>query len=204
MTQDLRYPLAWPGGWKRTPHVLRRRTQFKNGKYEIQLGAAIDRLDHQLRLLTSGGSFVLSTNQPLTKSGWPRADRAEPSDPGAAVYFKLSGKDRCLGCDSYTSVAGNVAALAAHIEALRAIDRYGVGTLDQAFTGYTALPPSEEEWWLVLGVPRTASLDDVERVFREKAGAAHPDREGGNHNDMARLNAAREAARRELRQTVGV
>jgi hypothetical protein len=33
-------------------------------------------------------------------------------------------------------VADNIAAIAAHIDAIRRQDRYGVGTLDQAFAGY--------------------------------------------------------------------
>jgi hypothetical protein len=57
------------------------------------------------------------------------------------VYFKLHGKDRVLACDKWDRVADNIAAIAAHIDAIRRQDRYGVGTIDQAFAGYSALPP---------------------------------------------------------------
>lgn len=197
-----RSPLCWPNGWKRTPSHQRRRTTFTERQRQIEMPAAVGRLQGELDRL-GAHEAILSTNMRLRLDGWPLANQPTPSDPGAAVYFTLKKQPRCLACDSYNTVAGNIAALAAHIDALRRIDRYGVGTLDQAFAGYTALPPSALEWWLVLGVPRTATLDDVERIFREKARAAHPDA-GGSHNDMAMLTEAREAARRELRQAVGV
>jgi DnaJ-domain-containing protein 1 len=107
----------------------------------------------------------------------------------------MAGKPRCLACDRWLRVADNIAAIAAHIYAIRAVDRYGVGTMEQAFAGYAALPASSEEWWLVLGVGRDASEDEVDTAYRRLAREHHPD-VGGDTNHMARLNAARDAARR--------
>ena len=44
--------------------------------------------------------------------------------------------------------------------------------------------------YTTLGVAQTASRDDVKRAYRKRAKKAHPDRVGGNHEEMAELNRA--------------
>ena len=83
--------------------------------------------------------------------------------------------------------------------ALRAIERYGVGTLDQAFAGYDALPPpgaaNRPPWRKVLGIPDDAPLseDVIQSAYRKRAMELHPDK-GGSHDAMAALNDARQRA----------
>jgi hypothetical protein len=196
-----RYPLSWPVGWKR--NVYRQHATFGKKaagdmKRRLNLDDAVGRLQTEMDRLGAADGAIISTNLRLRLDGRPRGDQGEPGDPGAAVYFRLKKQDRVLACDRYYRVADNIAAIAAHIEALRAIERYGVGTLEQAFSGYTALPPAADAWWLILNLPQSSTLDQVEARFRELARTAHPDA-GGTHNDMSRLTAAREAARKELR-----
>lgn len=207
-----RYPLAWPTGWKRTTSrqhgkFNRKETEYRqngNGQsYAVQrtkdltVANAVARLQAELDRLGASDA-VVSTNLRLRLDGLPRSDQGDPGDPGVALYFRLKKQDRCLACDRYWRVADNIAAIAAHIEALRAIERYGVGTLEQAFAGYAALPPAADAWWLVFNLPQSSSLDQVEARFRELARTAHPD-VGGTHNEMARLTAAREAAKKSFR-----
>lgn len=209
-----RYPLAWPVGWQRTPGQRRKRARFEQKverayttgtetKYYKQ-GAALSVYAATLRLTTEltrlgAREPVISTNLVLRLDGLPRSDQREPADPGVAVYFKLAGKPRTLACDRWDRVADNLAAVAAHIHAIRAVDRYGVGTLEQAFAGYAQLstgsPP--EEWWKVLECEPDAPLDEVERQFRKFSRLAHPDMPGGSHAAMTRLTEARERARQE-------
>lgn len=196
MEHVTREPLAWPVGWKRTPPRERDRTTFTSGGSIITVWKAIQRLRAELQRLNAS-DVILSTNLRIRLDGWPYSDQKTPDDPGAAVYFRLKKQDRCLACDAWNSVAGNVAALAAHVDALRRIDRYRVGTIEQAFAGYTALPPATDAWWLVFDLPRTATFDQVDARFRELAKVAHPDA-GGTHNDMARLTEARANARKAL------
>jgi hypothetical protein len=123
---------------------------------------------------------VLSSNLRLCVDGSVGTDqRAAASDPGVALYFKWKGKDVVLACDSYYTVAGNIAALAAHIEATRAIERYGVGTLEQMFTG--------------LGEPN--SLAEAEAYYRNAMRTEHPD-VGGSETRAVMLNAAIAMARK--------
>lgn len=80
-------------------------------------------------------------------------------------------------------------------------DRYGVGTLQQAFAGYAALPPSpDHDWRVVLELPPgRVTVEQVETNFRKLARTAHPD-VGGSVDAMSRINAARDAALAELNQ----
>jgi hypothetical protein len=145
MNDPQRYPLSWPTGWDRTPRHQRKRSVFRSHGRELTVAEAIGRLSDELDRLRAHNT-VLSTNLDTRLDGLPRSGQPEPSDPGAAVYFTLKEQPRCLACDTWLRVAENIAAIAQHIDALRRIDRYGVGTMDQAFAGYAALPPSAEDW----------------------------------------------------------
>lgn len=207
-TTAQRYPLTWPTGWTRTPAHARKPAPFFatktvygqssswKTKERLSMAQAMERLLGELTRL-GARSEVLSTNIELRLDGLPRSNQPAPKDPGVAVYFTLKGQPRCLACDRWTRVEDNVAALAAHIECIRAVDRYGVGTVEQAFTGYAALPAdAATDWHLVLGVQAHTPTNDVEEAYRRLARQQHPD-VGGSTVQMARLNAAREAFRRE-------
>lgn len=191
------YPLAWPGGRPRTPPHRRRPSAFRTAGMEVtfadaraRLGVELDRLGARLP--------VLSSNLELRLDGRPRERQSAPVDPGVAVYFQLSGRPMVLSCDRWETVAANVAAVAAHIEAMRGMARWGVGTVEQMFAGFEALPsPEPGDWRSVLGLGQGATLTDAEARWREMMRTAHPDI-GGSHAEATRLNAAIAAAREEL------
>ncbi len=213
-----RYPLSWPMGWKRTNAVDRERANF--GKAQSWLGpeqsdgkrqkmsrkAPLSTVDATKRLqgeLDRLGAVkaILSTNVELRMDGTPRADRRDPFDVGAAVYFELLSKPLCLACDKWQRVADNIAALAQHIDALRRIERYGVGRLEQAFAGYAQLPAKGEtqggDWRAELDFKpgdTPITLEVVEARYRALLKQRHPD-QGGSHDAVVRLNLARDAAR---------
>lgn len=199
--EDLSYPLRWPAGW---PRATSRKTAAFNKKdwskgyqrtVDITIADAMDRLQTELDRLKAR-SVVLSSNLERNLNGSPRSGQSEPKDPGVAVYFRLDGKPTVLACDKWDRAADNIVALAKHIEAIRGIDRWGVGTIAQAFAGYQALE-APEQWWQVLGVAQSAGKNDVDAAYRARALRAHPDH-GGTDAQMARLNAARDRAYQEL------
>jgi hypothetical protein len=200
---DKRYPLSWPVGWPRTPVYRRTGATFGQrasdgfSKAKVTMLKAIARLQGELDRL-GAGSVVLSTNIELRLDGLPRADRSRPMDSGVAVYFQLKGRDVALACDRWDRVEDNIVALAKHIEALRGMDRWGVGSVEQAFRGYEALP-APKNWWEVLGLAGpTGSRDDINAAWRRASSSAHPDRPGGSHDRMAEVNRARDQALEEL------
>lgn len=187
------YPLTWPTGWKRSSYP--KSSKFAKASMEFGSRAV-------LRELASMGvpdfKVIISTNVALRRDGLPFSNQRQPKDAGAAVYFKLKGKDCVLACDKWNRVECNLWAIAKHIDALRGQERWGVGTLDQAFAGYAALPPpsGSRDWWTVLGVERAASMDVIKTAYRDLARVFHPDA-GGTSNQMAELNSALATAKFE-------
>lgn len=195
--QQQRYPLAWPAGWRRTDRVRRRRAAFRSRGRSLTMADAIGRLQGEIDRLGATGA-ILSTNVELRLDGLPRSGQPAPVDPGAALYFLLKKQPRCLACDTWDRVEDNVAAIAQHIDALRRIDRYGVGTMEQAFAGYKALAAEASPWWTVLEFEdRPTSFVVVEQRHTELSKRHHPD-VGGDTHVMAKINAARDAARIDL------
>lgn len=213
MTSPQRFPLAWPAHRPRTSSWDRKPGRFSADGKDVTLAVAVDRLEGELGRL--GALYaVLSTNVELRLDGRPRSGQRAPSDPGACVYFSLKGKPFALACDRYRSVEQNIAALAAHIEAMRAMTRHGVSTAVEALQAFTALPPPSSNaappvtgWRETLGLsasfPGGLCAEDALALlgvrYRERAAKAHPDN-GGSDEAMAALNAARDAARREITQ----
>lgn len=186
MSQPTAYPLAWPPGWPRTK--VRQR-----GAYRSSLSGALKNLRGELRHLCgeqAARTLVLSSNVTLGQE--------RPADPGVVAYFTWDGNQMAIPCDRWQVVEHNVQAIALTIEAMRAMDRHGAKHMIRAmFQGFAALPAPSEDWRAVLGCA-TGNLVMAEDHYRAKAREAHPDRPGGSHEAMARLNAAIAAARAEL------
>lgn len=195
-----RWPLEWPLGWPRKKSYQRRNGQFRQAHRPITMEGACRRLQEQLDKLQVTQA-TLSTNATLTLTGRPRGNDGQLADPGAAVYFTFKKKPTVLACDTYHALADNIAALAAHLEALRAIERYGVGTIEQALAGYKALPADSAANWRVAlfgaNPPSPITLSAVEAAYRQLAKEKHPDL-GGSDDAMAWLNRARDYALAEL------
>lgn len=189
------FPLCWPDGWKRTASYLRKDGRFRgNDRGSVTIAQSVARVLYELeRMGVREDDVVVSTNVRPTLSGIPRSGERKPDDPGAAIYWSKRGQQkRCMAIDRYSTVADNLAAIAATLEAMRAIERHGgAEILDRAFTGFVALPAPEQPWQ-VLGIAMTASRQEIESAYRRLAMQNHPDR-GGNADDMARINAARDA-----------
>lgn len=201
------YPLQWPQGWPRSrgrKSAQFGKTEWKttgvgNGykvKADLTMADAMKRVQYELEQIgvNVADDSIVSTNLRLNLSGLPRGDQGEPSDPGVAVYFQKEGAPmRVIAIDAYTRVRDNLAAIAATLEAMRAIQRHGgAQILERAFTGFAALSPPRQ-WWDVLQVRPDASVEAIEANFRRLARDRHPDA-GGSDAAMAELNGARAAA----------
>lgn len=211
------YPLAWPTGWKRTPAENRKGGKFvrtekvysdtssRTKTYQMTVEVARKRLIAELdRMGIPDYQVILSTDIPLRKDGFQRSDY-EPANPGAAVYWRDRDEQRVMAIDLYDRVADNIAALAATIEAMRAIERHGGAViLDRAFSGFAALPApvtGQKPWREVFGFAQeeTVSAIRLEGAYRRARGEAHPDRpKTGSHEKFLAVQAAYEQAAREL------
>lgn len=212
------YPLQWPAGWPRTAPHARKDAAF--GKNERQYSSdrssswnrkrdltVTDGVERVLTTLARMGidrqDVVVSTSVRTRLDGLPRSGERKPEDPGAAVYWETRKRERrVMAIDRYTEVADNLAAIALTLDAMRAIERHGgAQILDRAFTGFVALPaPGHLKHWRdVLGAHGVSDYETVRGLYRQRASAAHPDREGGSHDAMAELNTALAQAETELR-----
>jgi len=179
------YPLTWPAGRVRQ-HCR------ENARFQTMLGAAIKNVQLEVSRL-GGRDLIISSNLPLKMDGTPRARVGYIGDEGVAVYFTLRKKPMCFACDRWTNVEDNMQAIARTMDALRGIERWGSGQMvEQAFMGFIALPAPEQPWQ-VLGLPDShPTQQQVEDAYRKLAMQHHPDR-GGDPDDMARINSARDA-----------
>jgi hypothetical protein len=185
------YPLSWPTGWARTPAQKRQNSAFA----DRSLAKARDFMLNELRLL-GARNVTLSTNVVLRMDGLPYSGKRAPQDPGVAVYFTLSGSAKVLACDKWLTVIDNLWAIGKHISAIRGQARYGVGTIDQAFQGYAALPAPAVDWWAVLGVSRGADIETIAEAYHQAAKRTHPDA-GGDHDAFLKVQAAFDQAKKE-------
>ena len=198
------FPLMWPAGWKRAARRERARFSQKTGAIWpvstaglLTVAQGRDRVLAELRrMCVKDADVVISTNMPARNDGLPRSGGRAPDDPGVAVYWSRRGQPQCMAIDRYDRVPDNLAAVAATLDALRAIERHGgAAILDRAFTGFTALPPPEavDDPYEILGVQRGATEADIQRCYRILAARYHPDRTDGDHTMMTKLNRARDA-----------
>jgi hypothetical protein len=195
------FPLAWPAGWRRAAD--RTRGRFRSGGSSIYHGSrALTIAEGTARVLAElkrlgyrDWEIVISTNVPLRRDGLPRGTAGEPDDPGVAVYWTdpMDGP-QCMAIDIYDRVADNLAAVAASIAALRAIERHGgAQILRRAFAGFKALPATTESATsAVVAAERLAngssvrtqdilaSREALQRAQREYRARWHPDRNGGD------------------------
>lgn len=201
MTDELTaFPLRWPPGWRRITN--RKGAKFREGggysAKRLEVGAGVGRVLRELKAMgVPSWNVIISSDLKLRGDGLPYATQATSHlDPGVAVYWKdRKGERRCMAVDRYDRIADNLAAIAATLESMRAIERHGGGAiLDRAFTGFVALaaPAAQDLPHEVLGVAETATRDEINYAYRRLAQQVHPD-VGGSHAQMTRINTARDA-----------
>ncbi len=182
-----RQPSRFTANWSATLALLERETKLLNTKVVvIQLDV---------------------TERDIRRDGMVYA-RARPDHPGVVVSFDSKYGPLRYATDTYRDGGSgytpgwqaNVRAIALSIEALRAVDRYGVSKRGEQFTGWRAISAPVEGF---------ATADEAVRWMREKAGNGnaadlwprplyrllakqlHPD-SGGDRADWDRLDQARQ------------
>lgn len=211
------FPLTWPSGWKRTPPANRTHGKFNRKERqvrshrrgdgttfesswstsrELSIADATERVLRQLSMMgIRDDDLVISSNLELRLDGRPRSGQRAPADPGIAVYWTAGAGEppRCMAIDQYISVADNLAAIAATLEAMRAIERHGgAAILERVFSGFTALPgPTTVDWRQVL------DPSDPDGSYRRLRSQHHPDRPGGDAEAFQRIQRAYEQFQQE-------
>ena len=192
------FPLSWPAGRERTPADRRRTSRFHTNFRLVTVQDGISRVQHELACMPAA-HVTISTDVELKRDGLPYSNRRAPLDTGVAVWFQYDGWPYVLACDCWLTIGENLAAVAAHINALRGQERWGVGTVRQAFEGHKALP-ARKSWWEVLECDPHATPEEVDRAYRCVAARCHPDKPGGSVSLFHTITEAHDEA---LRATGG-
>lgn len=123
----------------------------------------------------------------LRMDGWPRADRRQEPylHPGVELSFDSRHGRLVYATDAFTDWRSNVRAIALSLEALRAVDRYGVSKRGQQYAGWAQLGPGGPD------VDRGRRLVEQHGGVRQALMATHPDH-GGDPRDFADVQAFRE------------
>lgn len=140
----------------------------------------------------------------LRVDGMPRANARDGKHPGVRVSFHSVHGPLTYATDAYEQQHGhglkgwqaNIRAIALALEALRAVDRYGVTRRGEQYTGWRALPAgtdagathmtADDARVLLLvtadrDTPSPAAPAGVwQSIYRAARRNAHPDRNGGS------------------------
>ena len=202
----------WPG--ELTPDDER-----KFSRFDASWSATVDLLCREVEML-GGDEVVLQlaiSERDCRNDGWIRAD-ARPAHPGAIVSFESRhgplrySTDRFKGTGyggRLPSWQANVRAIALGLEALRTVDRYGIGHGGEQYRGWNALPPATPmgaamtaetaaqilidvtDAWDLQAPEVIGNADLIQQLYRSAAAATHPDR-GGDPAEFRRVTDARD------------
>jgi len=108
----------WPG----QPTSFTRASNFRAGYSET-----LKALDHELTKVFAKTIVIQAffRADQLRGDGWPYAN-ARPSRSGVILSFSTAKGAFSFPCDKYSSFDDNLRAIALSLQALRAVDRYGV------------------------------------------------------------------------------
>ena len=185
-----------------TPARQRQRSRFKAAWSATltQLGSEVEKLGASMVVLEMD-----TTDQQIRRDGMLRA-AARVDSSSVRVSFESRYGPLQYATDTFDHWQDNVRAIVLSLEALRAVDRYGVSRRGEQYRGWNAIDSKPAvmtveqaaefiSHWANNGrFPATQILTDPEvrdRALKAAALRAHPDR-GGDNDTMGRLSLARE------------
>jgi len=181
----------------------------KYSQFKADWHSTCSLLDRELEhLKTTTAVLQLKVNaSDISTHGTLKAN-VSPREPGVILAFDSKHGQKQFPCDTYVEWRHNVRAIALALEALRAVDRYGVTRRGEQYTGWARI----EEPTRTGDIPMTPDLalnvatrlagwgsitfdgkpaaNVLEAIFREAEKRTHPDR-GGNKQDFVELQKAR-------------
>ena len=194
-------PLRWSG--PSTPAHKRRSRSTFSASYRSTLTL----LERELDWLKARDVVIEAdfTEADIRVDGLIRANARQPSHPGVRVAFGSVYGPLVYATDAHEFWQHNLRGVALGLEALRKVDRYGVSSCGEQYTGWRQLPsatpmpgPMTAEdaarvYVLLGGGDATRIVTDQGHradVYRRAARAAHPDT-GGTKEGFQRLQDAK-------------
>ena len=186
----MRYEFRELGLWTdpQTPASHRRRSPFKAG-YD----ATLKLLLREAEALNAKHLVVQVDLQPrdIRVDGLPRANARHGNHPGVIISFDSRHGPLRYATDAFDDWRSNFRAIALSLEALRAVDRYGVSKRGEQYRGWTAIGAGtaaggpfttrdEAETWMRKAAAEEGidSWADYAALYRALAKRMHPDVRG--------------------------
>ena len=169
--------------------------------FSASMASTVRLLATELRALDAK-RVVLELDVPdrmLRLDGLPRAD-ARPNSPAVALAFESRFGPLRYETGEFTTWQDNLRAIALSVQALRAVDRYGVSRRGEQYRGRRALPTStdpadaiqtREQAQAFLREWNPGGVDDWSVVVRRAIGSTHPDH-GGDPSEFRKVMRAKE------------
>ena len=189
-------PTVWPSG-QRTPWHMRQ----SGYRFKADWTSTMRLLERELRHLGvgAGDSVVIEAGykeHEIRLDGLPRSN-AKPDDPGIVISFESKHGPLRYGCDTFNDWKANLRAIVLALEALRAVDRYGVTKRGEQYQGWKALPAAgatmsadAARTWLrqqleAAGLGTWPERASDEQLLRGVAKLVHPDMPTGSREKWA-------------------
>lgn len=178
----------------------RKRAPFRAGWNQT-----LDLLEAELHHLGAKDIIVQAGFQlnEIRNDGWPRGGR-RPSHPAVILSFRdSSGTPLSFPCDTYDDHEDNLRAIALSLQALRAVNRYGVTKGHEQYRGFAQLPAADPNFARNMAVVYFSKLtgwseqqvkNDPQGAYRLAARATHPDH-GGSADAFTAMQRHMEALR---------
>jgi hypothetical protein len=178
----------WPGKAKT---YGRRRAPFR-----ATYPKTLDLLEAELNHLRAKDIVIQAyfRREDIRNDGWPRSS-ARPSQPGVILRFDANKESYSYPCDTFDAWEDNLRAIALSLQALRAVDRYGVTRGREQYQGFKRLgaPATLNPWDVAVqfiasraGVRVDDVRNDLDGAYRLAARKLHPD-QGGSHELFVQL-----------------
>jgi hypothetical protein len=148
----------------------RRRSRWT---FKASWNDTLNLLDRELDNL-GAREFVIEADfkeSDIRLDGVPRANARQPQFPGVRIYFESMHGPLVYQADNCAFWQHNVRSIALGLEALRAVDRYGITHRAEQYTGFRALgagPSARPE-------PTFVTVDEAVHWLRQQTGIAGSD-----------------------------
>lgn len=176
-------------GWTDTLNLLEREVEHLNPQWPVVIRADVDPTS-----VLRNGMIRASA-----RSGFPGVVVSLRSLTRGSLTFATDAYEQRYSRD-YPGWQANLRAIALSLEALRAVDRYGVTRSGEQYVGWQSIEAAPApfttadealRWMRNLRLPDAPAVTSTAQLYRALAKRMHPD-VGGDPKDWARLDQARQ------------
>jgi hypothetical protein len=193
-------------------------TYTKAHPFSANYAKTLDLLESELKHLGAKEIVIQAgfTAQQIRNDGWPRGGENPKLHQGVILSFQTKRGPLSFPCYRYGNWQANLRAIALSLEALRAVDRYGVTQQAEQYKGWTQIEAPKDGFVdrlaAALFVADQSGASDVDQdvlanrilqsaearqaAYLRAAKALHPD-VGGKQEDFVRLQKAMELLRQQ-------